>query len=167
MTKAEQAIKDASKFLSYDPETGHFTRIKGHYAMPYLIGKRAGTLNDRGYRGVRINGIIVSEHRVAWYLMHGTLPEQIDHINGIKDDNRIVNLRAATREQNYWNKPKTIKNTSGFKGVQKLKDCNRWSASITANKKNYYLGLFESAEAAHHAYLEAAKLHHKEFARAV
>lgn len=163
MTKAEQVIKDASKSLSYDPETGYLTRISSHYANQRFIGKRAGTLNERGYRGVRINRVIVLEHRVIWYMAHGTLPDEIDHINGIKDDNRLCNLRAATREQNFWNKPKPICNTSGFKGVSKAMS-GKWQAIIKANKKSKYLGVFETPEEAHMAYIAASKLLHKEFA---
>ena len=94
------------------------------------------------------------------------LPEglQGDHINGDKIDNRRCNLRPATDAENHRNRPLRADNSSGFKGVRRRSDCNRWVAEISVGGRYLYLGLFESAVEAARAYNAAAVLHYGEFA---
>lgn len=92
-------------------------------------------------------------------------PDEIDHINGVRDDNRWVNLRIATRGQNLCNARRRSDNTSGYKGVCWDANKGKWLASITINRKNKFLGHYETPEAGHEAYFVAAREHFGEFAR--
>ena len=84
-------------------------------------------------------------HRLIWIWNYGDCPEFLDHINGDRLDNRVSNLRAATRQQNAMNQKIKVNNTSGFKGVCWSKQKNKWVANITFNKKkNIHLGFFEN-----------------------
>ena len=125
------------------------------------VGEEAGTLNDNGYRIVYFNGARHRGHRLIWLMHTGSFPTlQIDHINGIRDDNRIENLREVTNRENSYNlkKPRSF-GTSGYLGVTKT-PCNRYMAQIVADGRYYYLGNHATPEEAHAAYLEAKrKLH--------
>lgn len=110
MTK-DEALALAHQMLSYEAETGIFTR-KYCAQRKDLVGKRAGNPNNRGYRAIRICSVTFLEHRLAWWMVHGVMPDFIDHINGVKDDNRINNLRPATKQQNNVNKPVGKNNTT-------------------------------------------------------
>jgi hypothetical protein len=102
-------------------------------------------------------------HRVVMGLAHGD-PLKVDHIDGNKANNQRSNLRVCTHAQNLWNKPKSKKNTSGFKGVQKMKDCKNWRAIIRANGKTIHIGMFPTPEEAYAAYCKKAREIHGEFA---
>lgn len=103
-------------------------------------------------------------HRLAFAIMTGRWPEdEIDHINGKRDDNRWENLRAATRTENRWNTDKRKDNKSGFKGVHAHGD--KWRAAIQHNKQRIDLGIFDTAQQASDAYVKRQNELHKEFAR--
>ena len=148
--------------LDYNPETGIFRwkipkqRIK--------IGQIAGSLCNE-YIKIVVDQCPYSAHRLAWLYVYGVLPEkQIDHINGIKNDNRICNLREATISENGMNRTKQRNNTSGYKGVSWDKINKKWSSNIQINRQFKYLGRFDSKEDAYAAYCKAAKELHGEFA---
>lgn len=154
------SIKD---LVRYDPETGLFHRRIASSRGP--IGSVVGG-NTKGYTMLWVDGAKYSAHRVAWFLFYGEPALQIiDHVNGDKSDNRIVNLRLSDTNQNHWNKTKSKNNTSGFKGVGYHKSTGMWQAQIMARKSYSYLGLFPTAEEAHQAYRDAAIKLHGEFAR--
>lgn len=90
----------------------------------------------------------------------------VDHKNGNPLDCRRANLRLATKAENSWNSRRPRNNTSGFKGAYFCKDTGKYQARIAVSRKVIRLGTFDTAEQAHHAYLEAANLHFGEFARA-
>jgi len=90
-------------------------------------------------------------------------PNDTDHKNGIRDDNRWTNLRAATKNQNMANMRKHRNNKSGFKGVSFHKESRKWVAFIQLNGKNKSLGYFKKPIEAHKAYCEVADKHHGEF----
>lgn len=117
-------------------------------------GRIAGTVNgDNGYRYIKLNGVHYLEHRMVWLYVHGRLPEgEIDHINGDKKDNRIVNLRQCTRSQNEINKGLSRVNTSGCKGVSWHAQSKKWRARLKVNKKEVHLGTFENKSDAERAY---------------
>ena len=117
----------------------------------------------RRVSGVKGKGSKISMHR---QIIGATDDIHVDHVdlNGL--NNRRENLRIATPQQNCFNRRKTRANTSGFKGVCWNKRCGKWQAGIRINGKTTHLGLFETAEAAHDAYCQAADQHHGEYARA-
>lgn len=123
------------------------------------ISNPAGTVNSLGYRVVTINGKKIHAHRLVW-LWHGLdLPEQIDHINGNRADNRIENLRAADCVTNAFNAKLKTDNTSGVKGVSWCNTYKKWIVQIYAFKKKVS-GRFASFEdAAAFARQKRAELH--------
>lgn len=105
-------------------------------------------------------------HRIIWFLVNGAWPKMhIDHIDGDKHNNRLSNLREASRSENNWNKGIYKSNTSGYKGVCFNTKSGRWQAQIKKHGVRKYLGLFDTPEAAADAYWIAAKEMHGEFAR--
>lgn len=150
------------QFLQYDPETGFFLRIACQY-RPKQAGLIAGCINRRGYVVLSVNGEKIRGHRAAWLYVHGCFPDgQIDHINGIKHDNRIANLRDVTKEVNMQNMRQPRRdNTSGFLGASWHKQHGKWMASIFVDGKARHIGLFSSAELASKAYLEAKRRLHE------
>jgi len=151
------------EILEYNPETGIFKRFKSRKGEPHTYNPE--NLNPYNYIIIRIDEHCYRAHRLAWLYVYGKLPEkQLDHINGIRNDNRIINLREATNSQNSMNKPNRKDNTSGHKGVKFNKKTNKWEANIKVNQKQTYLGLFVNKEDAIKAYQKAASLLHGEFA---
>ena len=137
--------------LMYDPTTGKFWR-------------EAGCASSSGYRQIWFEGKQHMEHRVAWYLHYGEWPtQQIDHINGVRSDNRIANLRLSTNSENMYNRKKPANNTSGHKGVSWHSGYQRWQAAIAVNGNKMNLGRFATREDAAAAYQRAALHYHGEF----
>lgn len=145
----EQIFKIAiERGMTYDPITGNIygksgkiitRKIKTDYICPkiYIDGK------DYTIRG----------HIFAWYYIYGKIPEnQIDHINNIRDDNRIINLRDVTPQQNQFNRK--------VSGVTQRKN-GKWTARIGVNYKRINLGNFDTKQEAEEAYLDAKKIYHK------
>lgn len=129
-------------------------------------GEAAGALNRvNGYTYVSVRLRKVLVHRAIWAMTHGEWPVlDIDHINGDRSDNRLANLRVATRQQNIGNSGKRRNNTSGYKGVTAYK--GRWRAQIGAAGYRKALGVFDTPELAHAAYCAAARVAYGDFARA-
>jgi hypothetical protein len=151
------------EILDYDPMTGVFTaRIARSSNLP--VGAIAGCLRANGYITISICNQSYYGHRLAWLYVHGRWPDgEIDHINCIPSDNRLANLREATRAQNSRNMPVFRNNICGKKGVSKR--AGKWRANITKNKRRVHLGYFDTPEEAHAAYAAAARMHYGEFAR--
>jgi hypothetical protein len=126
------------------------------------IGDKAGTLAATGYYTTYVNSVRFSIHRLIFLMHHGYLPKVIDHINGIKTDNRIENLREATNSENNCNRKSN--NKSGIRGVHWNKYHKKWTAVCWKDRKAYYLGHFKNIEDAKKAIFEGRKKHHKEFA---
>ena len=152
--------------LDYDPETGILRWKPDTFLNSSKAGLRAGCQNPDGYRYLDFNGRRRGEHRIIWVLVYAEFPEQVDHINMIKNDNRLCNLRAATIAQNGMNRQKQVNNTSGFKGVSLNKMAGKYNAKITFNKVKKHLGSYDTPEAAADAYKQAAEKFHGSFARA-
>jgi hypothetical protein len=157
---------ELKNLLYYCQETGVFICKKARGRLK--VGDISGNKMHDGYMRMIINNKHYSCHRIAWLYVYGNFPKnQIDHINGIKDDNRICNLREATASQNAINKGLTKKNTSKLKGITYIKKSNKWQAQARLNNKSNYLGLFESKEKAYKAYCNFSKKYHGEFARLI
>jgi hypothetical protein len=135
--------------LSYDPETGVFTRLKTHKKS--LISKEAGSVNSIGYRQISLHNYQFYAHRLAFFYMTGTWPkQQIDHINGNRLDNRWENLREVSNMENAQNR----------KGKGACLTPWGWCTQITTNYEKKHLGYFATAEEANAVYLEAKNKYH-------
>ena len=158
--------------LNYDPETGKFTwkfcegmskRWNTRYAR-----KEAGYLNKtRGYVVIRIDGVMYLAHRLAWLWMTGHEPtEEIDHVNRDKADNRFVNLREASRNDNMRNGTggKRTVNFGLPRGVTPVTGSKGFKAEVRANGHSTYLGTYPTPEEAGEAARRAREQYHKDFA---
>lgn len=147
--------------LHYEPETGIFTwRVPSGRWGRVPAGTRAGSLNKTtGSRIVRIDGDSYLEHRLAWLYVHGVWPSEcIDHINGVRSQNDIKNLRDVSHVTNGQNQRRAHpRNISGLLGVSWNARDRSWKASITVAGKNKNLGCFTTPEQAHQAYLTAKR----------
>lgn len=143
--------KELKERLQYNENTGIFTWLKK--TKKIKIGAIAGGLNVHGYIIIQINGKPYSAHRLAWLYIHGEWPKnQIDHINGIKNDNRIENLRDIIHRENQQN---THKHRNGkLVGCNFHKPAKKWQAKIQIKNKDYHLGLYNTELEAHEAYLK-------------
>lgn len=151
--------------LSYDPETGIFRWRQRHGCR--AGGAIAGTKDaKRGYVQICIDGHQYRAHRLAWLYVHGKWPTpEADHRNGVGSDNRIENLRVATRSQNSCNGAAHKDGRSGIKGVSWNVGREKWVAQIRATGQTHFLGRFAKMKDACAAYRAAAARLHGEFAR--
>lgn len=153
------------EYLSYDPETGVFTWIKcPNPSGAPQAGSTAGSAAVNGYLTIRFKKRLYYAHRLAWWWIHGEMPEQVDHKNLRKDDNRIVNLRAATNQGNMANREVRNDSVSRYKGVHAHPN-GRFYAYIVVDRKKMHLGSFGLSEEAARAYDAAANDNFGEFAR--
>ena len=130
--------------LHYSEETGEFTWIKTR-AGTALAGSIAGNIHIKGYRIISIFGKLYKAHRLAWLYTYGKWPEdQIDHINGNRDDNRIDNLRDVSSLENSRNSKIRCTNKSGVTGICRYKRNNKWVAQISVKGKVINLGHFDN-----------------------
>jgi HNH endonuclease len=146
--------------LTYSPSTGEFTWLerRENGVQP---GKRAGWLNSRGYRVIEVDRKAFPAHRLAWLYTYGAFPtEQVDHINGVKSDNRLENLRVVSNSVNQQNKRRARSDSkTGILGVH-LHRPGKWQAKINIEGKSRSLGIFNSPQEAERAYLEAKRRVH-------
>jgi hypothetical protein len=134
--------------LHYNPDTGIFTR-KVSTSPRVKVGDVAGSLDGHGYLRITVQSRLYQAHRLAWLHTYGEWPTgQIDHINRVRTDNRISNLRDVTHKQNNQNRSKSSHNTSGHTGVSWFRRTGKWQTHITHNQKSIGLGYFDDLEAA-------------------
>lgn len=155
--------------LDYEPETGVF-RWKNRVDAPSFwngrhAGNVAGTIDRRGYGVIKINYKRLFAHRLAWAHFYGVWPcGQLDHINRIRNDNRIANLRECSPTENASNRGPSLNSASGIKGVCWSKSCQKWQANISVNRKRIHLGVFADIESAASARQRADLEYFGEFA---
>jgi hypothetical protein len=139
--------------VEYNAETGVFTRRVKRGKWP--AGAVVGTAHSRGYWVITVDGKIHKAHRLAWLYVYGVWPaSEIDHINRIKTDNRIANLREASRSQNTMNRANArTDNKLGVLGVSQVG--SRFIARIVLDGEQKYLGMHRTIEAASLAYTSA------------
>lgn len=126
------------------------------------FGQDAGALRKKtGYVYVYAKRKTYSAHRIVFLWHHGYFPEYVDHINRIKHDNRIENLRSATVTQNVRNRNMYSNNTSGHEGIWFNKKINRWVAYTSINKEKKHIGQFINLDDAVEARKEFMKKHLK------
>lgn len=153
------------EILQYDPHTGLFT-WRVNKAWNAKAGMRAGSINSRGYVIIRADVKLYKAHRLAWFYFYKKRPEdEIDHKNKICSDNRISNLREATRSQNMGNISRCAVNTTGKKGVTFNKDLGKFCSKIKYKQKTIHLGFFTNLDEAHAAYSAASRRLFGEFSR--
>jgi hypothetical protein len=156
MTKRQNEItaEQVRECLDYDKSTGVF--LWRGQRPGVKVGDIAGTCHDKGYKRICLDGKLYFAHRLAWLYVHGRWPAyEIDHINGVRDDNRIENLREATSAENHQNLGRQPKNTSGHPGVSWHRFSGKWYARIRATGGRRHLGYFDTAEEAAAAYRQA------------
>ena len=153
--------------LKYNPDTGEFTRLIPSRRVK--VGDVAGgTCKDCGYIFIQVCGVQCRAHRLAYVYMMGDVlasDQEIDHINGVRNDNRWGNLRTATRTQNGINTKTRTDNKSGQKGVSFRKDTGKWNARIYVGGKAVLLGDFANLDCAIAARKAAEPEFHGNFTR--
>jgi hypothetical protein len=163
MTSSQIGADRLREILDYDKGTGLFTwRVKTSNRA--VVGKVAGAVTKHGYIQIQIDGKIYLAHRLAWLHVHGEWPShQVDHIDQVRGNNAISNLRPATATQNAYNSA-ARPSRSGIKGVSWSKVSGKWVAHVIADKVHYHLGLFDCMNEAASVVAEARKRLHGEFA---
>lgn len=148
--------------LSYDADTGAFTHLysRGRNTVGQIAGCPVGR---GGHLRIGIDKQLYYAHRLAWLYVYGAWPDgALDHINCDPADNRIANLRIATKQQNMAN----TRARNGVKGAYWYKRRSKWASQIQVSGRFFHLGYFNTQQEAHEAYAKAAREHFGEFARA-
>lgn len=158
------SVEELSHWFSYDPITGDLVWLRNRGRG--RAGVRVGARNLSGYLITCLGGEWHYIHRIIWKMVYGEDPSgEIDHANLDTTDNRLENLRMATRAQQTQNQSKTSRNTSGYKGVSFRANRGTWLAQIQVNGVYKYLGSYATAEQAKEAYDAAAEHYFGEYAR--
>lgn len=151
--------------LYYDKETGIFTWLKSSITRPDLVGKVAGSKSVKdGYIRIFINMKSYLAHRLAFIYVNGNVQKiDVDHINGDRSDNRMANLREATRSVNIQNlkKAKSDNKSSGLLGACYDAKAGKYRSAITLDGMRKHLGYYDTAEKAHSVYLDAKRILHE------
>lgn len=160
------SVEELHALFRYDRRTGrlvwrHRPGARGDWNAR-LAGRAAGS-KCNGRRRVALNGGSMLASRVIWKMFHGTEPDVVDHVDGDPGNDRISNLRAATRAENARNSRR--RGRSGFKGVHYAPRRRRWVARIHLDGRPKHLGCFHCPQDAHAAYARAARKHFGAFAR--
>lgn len=153
----QQYLKD---HFEYVPETGELFRtvILDRWGNKALTRKSVGTLRSDGYLEVAINKRTYKIHRLVFLYVTGKWPTEVDHINGDRADNRLINLRDVSKSVNMRNKKIHFNNTSGHPGVTWFTDTCQWRARVNFNGVRYSLGLFDTIEEAIAARMGAQRI---------
>ena len=159
MAKQELTQERLKELLNYDSETGIFIWLERRGSTPK--GSRAGAANTNGHIKIVVMGVAYLAHRLVWLYHSGMWPaNEIDHVNGVRDDNRRCNLRECTHAENMQNRRTPSNNKSGHIGVSWSSAAGKWAARIQSSGKTYNIGVFSSVEDAASAYREAKAIMH-------
>jgi hypothetical protein len=166
MPKALPSQAELQERFTYDPAVGRlFYTTAPCRNQPQRVGTPAGGPHREGGWAVSYKSSIYLHCRLVWMYIYGQDPGdlEIDHINGDRSDDRIENLRLATRQQQQWNVRRTRSNTSGHKGVSYYKRIQKWRAYIRVENKHKHLGYFDTKEEAALVYKAASMSLHGDF----
>ena len=141
----EEILAFCREYFNYEPSTGVFTLLKhrgsGERHKP---GDTLGTIDKRdGYAGIKIKGRRIGLHRLAWLMTHGEFPVVIDHIDGVRTNNAISNLRGVSVKENARNRRRALGNQSGCTGVQWVPRDETWQVTIGQDSGKIYLGTYK------------------------
>ena len=144
-------FEEAKELFTYDRETGIIKwrkRTSSRQRKNLVAGNTCP--NGRGYTMIHVKDKLHSAHRIAMLLSYGFCGEglEVDHINHIRDDNRLSNLRFVTRSDNKRNQTRNSNNTTGVVGVSYNKARRKYTAQIRAEGAQIYLGIFTTLEEA-------------------
>ena len=148
----------------FDYRDGHLYWRKALNKRIQIVS-RAGTISNVGYIAVMVNRKRYQAHRLIFLLHNGWLPEFIDHIDRDRVNNRIENLRAATKAQNQRNTPVRRDSSSGAKNVCWSHKLKKWVVRLRINNKPTHIGVFEDKDLAIFVASEYRDKYHGEFAR--
>jgi hypothetical protein len=150
--------------LSYEKKTGVFRWRVARSNV--AAGSVAGAISKiSGYREIRLDRRLYGAGRLAWFYVTGSWPKvTVDHCDTDRANDAWENLREASYTEQAWNRPNRRDNTSGFKGVCRHSQNERWVAYICIEKRQTYLGSFDDPAVAYAAYLRAAEKHFGKFA---
>lgn len=126
---------------------------------------RVFSTDSNGYKTVSIQGRAYKVHRIVYKMVHGKVPEMLDHIDGNPSNNNISNLRPCSHSSNGYNRKINTNNTSGVKNVCWSKHHNKWKVDVQVNKKRYCFGYYKDLELAELVATEARNKYHGRFAR--
>jgi hypothetical protein len=149
----------AKKYTDYNPETGIFTWKKRDYIdgedpryinrfNRNMAGKVAAGRHSEGYLIARIDGVNVKLHRLAWIYHYGVEPDIIDHINGVRNDNRIENLRNIKKHENNWNQGIRKDNKTGYSGLHWNNQIGKWHVRLGHKNIAHHVGFFDDFDEA-------------------
>jgi len=148
-TMTQELIAELREWIDYNPETGVLT-WKKRRRYNATAGTECGSLHHTGYRYIRFGGVRPPAHHIAWALHYGRWPlRELDHINRVREDNRITNLREVTRSENSCNRSMRSDSTTKLQGVSWDKRDKKWKAHVCLNGKTsagYFTSLGEAAE---------------------
>jgi hypothetical protein len=134
--------EEVKRLFYYNPNMGQLVR-RVSVSSNAKVGDVVGTIANDGYRQTKVKGRLYKVHRLIWLYVHGEFPpEQIDHINGIRDDNRLLNLREVSHQENNKNRRIASHNKSGVIGVCWYKRDKKWHAQIAVPEETKHLGYF-------------------------
>src|SRR3990167_394585 len=161
MASADLTADIAREYLSYDQSTGELRWRFDHWGRK--TGELAGGLHkSTGYMRVSLLGKKISAHRLIWLMVHDEWPPMLDHINGIRTDNRLENLRVTDSLLNSQNRiAPSVGSSASLLGAQMHKASGLWKSTIRSGEKKISLGLFATQEEAHAAYVQAKRILHK------
>lgn len=149
--------REALELFRYDYETGVlYWRWRVNSRVPKTL-EAGRQRKSSGYLDVQVHGRFYLVHRVVMPMCYGFYGEglEVDHINHVRNDNRLVNLRFVTRRENTRNQSVSSKNTSGVTGVYFIKRLQKYAAQIKVNRQVHYLGCYNTLEEAAAARAEA------------
>lgn len=145
-TKSELTPALIKQVLQYEPHSGNLIWISSLHSKRVLIGQHAGSLAKSGYRQITLFGTSYQAHRLIWFMETGEWPEQVDHINQDRSDNRWSNLRAVTKAENARNRSRNPHSKTGEVGIWYNQKTFKYVAEITYNGKKVFQKSYDNID---------------------